>query len=77
MKSVLKPESLYITDNGACYCGDHCGMTAQATGRDISGQEVMEVTPEMVRSDPGFAAVAVCEVPRCERKASLLHRVSS
>ena len=45
---ILKPDALYLCDNGACYCGRHCGTTAQYTGRDISGQKVLRVTGAMM-----------------------------
>lgn len=44
-RPVLKDAELYICDNGACYCGEHCGCSARFTGRDISGQKVERVTP--------------------------------
>lgn len=57
------PAALYLCDNGACYCGAHLGMTAKATGRDISGQRVLRLTdadraehPEIVCE--GCAAIA-------------------
>lgn len=37
---VLQDDELYITDNGAVYCGKHCGVAARYTGKDISGQKV-------------------------------------
>lgn len=43
-KKVLKEDALYFTDNGRIVCGKHAGMTAQYTGRDISGQRVKRVT---------------------------------
>ncbi len=46
-RKVLKDSSLYICDNGACYCGFHAGYSAQFSGRDISGQEVLEITPDI------------------------------
>ena len=43
------PDGLYFTDNGAVYCGAHLGATAQATGRDISGQKIKRVSLYDVR----------------------------
>jgi len=37
---MLNPTALYLGDNGRCFCGKHAGATAQATGRDLSGQKV-------------------------------------
>lgn len=38
---------LFLCDNGACYCSNHLGSTAKATGYDISGQAIMAVTASM------------------------------
>lgn len=43
-KPLLEDDALYITDNGACYCGKHTGAAARYTGHDISGQKVDRVT---------------------------------
>jgi hypothetical protein len=40
----LNGAALYLGDNGRCFCGTHAGVTAQATGRDLSGQRVHKVT---------------------------------
>lgn len=71
-RKVLKPETLYLGDNGRCYCGEHSGMTALYTGRDISGQPVEEVTPELAREAQAMGLTLKCEQPRCGRTASLL-----
>lgn len=42
--SILTSSALYFTDNGAVYHGRCCGVSAQMTGRDISGQEVQRVS---------------------------------
>ena len=46
---LLEDTTLYLCDNGACYCGAHCGMSARYTGRDISGQDVDSITPDEAR----------------------------
>lgn len=58
---VLKPDALYLGDNGRCFCGKlHCaGMTAYFTGRDLSGQRVERITPAILRVE-GLARI------RCE-----------
>jgi len=61
-------DSVYLTDNGAAYCGAHLGMTAQITGRDISGQPIYKIKPEDVK-DIGFPIA--CET--CGKKPSALH----
>jgi hypothetical protein len=70
MKKVLKPHALYLGDNGRCYCGEHSGTTALYTGRDISGQRVLEVTPEVAAESVAMGCAIECE--RCGRVASLL-----
>jgi hypothetical protein len=65
-------QSIYLGDNGRCYCGEHLGYTAKATGRDLSGQAVYRVTPEDAREAQAMGATLTCEQPRCGRTASLL-----
>jgi len=43
MKNVLKP-GLYEGDNGRMLCHECSGMTAKATGRDLSGRRVVRMT---------------------------------
>jgi hypothetical protein len=43
-RNILRPLTLYITDNGRIVCDQHAGASAKATGRDISGQRVDAVT---------------------------------
>ena len=64
----IKPGDVFITDNGRTLCGEHLGMEASATLRDISGQAIHRVTPGDVRSHGPIA----CET--CGRCASSLHR---
>jgi hypothetical protein len=35
-------------DGGSIFCGAHAGATARYSGRDLSGQPVMEITPAML-----------------------------
>jgi hypothetical protein len=42
--TATNPASLYILEGGATYCGEHLPHTAKATGRDINGQPVAEIT---------------------------------
>ncbi len=76
------PETLYLCDNGACYCGAHLGASASMTGRDISGQRVSRVTAkdaadhemlyrQMGRVD-GDVPPLTCERPRCGRYATVI-----
>jgi len=68
----IRPETIYLTDNGRAVCGDHLGMTAKATGRDISGQPILPMTPDDVRESVNeYGWHPSCE--DCGRKASLLH----
>jgi len=66
MKTTLftpKPTVLYIGDNGRIHCGEHLGHTARTTGRDLSGETIIELTStlcgEFVRGTGG-------KIPRCE-----------
>lgn len=63
-----KHDAIYLGDNGRAYCGEHLGMTAQTTGRDLSGQPIYEIRPEDVSADPTLADLIVCEQPRCGRR---------
>lgn len=71
----VNASTLYICDNGHCYCGDHLGTTARFTGRDISGQEIMPITPDALREAEAMGWTPTCEEPRCGRTPSLLHTV--
>ena len=62
----IHPGTIYLTDNGAAYCGEHLGMTAKATGRDLSGQPIYPVSPAEAREYPSIR----CE--RCGKAPSLL-----
>jgi hypothetical protein len=53
------PDTLFLVDNGGCLCGKHLGTTARFTGRDISGQRILKLTPALLASEPGFT-------PTCE-----------
>lgn len=66
-KKVLHDERLYVCDNGAIYCGAHCGMTAQYTGRDRSGRKVQEYTVKRMTVDLGHGYDFGCE--SCGRRA--------
>lgn len=47
-RTKLQPTSLYLGDNGRCFCGAHAGVTAATTGRDLSGQRVTHLTRDRV-----------------------------
>jgi len=59
---VLDPNALYWGDNGRCFCGECAGASAKYTGRDLSGQPVERITPEMAQS----FALELSFVPKCE-----------
>lgn len=59
---ILDKDTLYSCDNGAVYCGEHCGASARYSGRDISGQEVMVLT----KQDVANARAAYGVTLRCE-----------
>lgn len=68
----IKADGIYITDNGAVYCGKHLGATAQLTGRDISGQTILPITPAIAQSEfKNYRFEFACE--NCGVKASLIH----
>lgn len=64
---MVRMDAVYLTDNGAVYCGRHLGHTAQTTGRDISGQPIMEVTPEIAKAATADGFPIQCE--KCGRMA--------
>ena len=41
-------------------------------GRDLSGQPIMAITPEIAKEAQQMGAPLECEQPRCGRKPSLL-----
>lgn len=43
-KFAADNDAIYLTDNGAAYCGEHLGYSAKTTGRDISGQRIARVS---------------------------------
>lgn len=69
------PAALYFTDNGAVLCGDHLGMTAKYSGRDISGQKIEKVTPEDAAEAKTHGWAIECE--RCGKRAPALHSAPS
>ena len=70
-KVWAKDDTLYLGDNGACYCGKHLGSSARLTGRDLSGQKVMEVTPDVVSEADAMGYEVTCE--QCGKKPSRLY----
>ena len=70
----VNDSTIYLTDNGAAYCGAHLGQTARTTGRDISGQPIEPVTPELAKEALAMGWEVACE--SCGKKASLLVAVS-
>lgn len=62
-----EPSALYFTDNGRILCGDHLGMTARFTGRDISGQRIAAVKPRDVAELARLNVECNCE--RCGKVA--------
>ena len=58
------PTTIYFGDNGRALCGDHLGLQARQTGRDLSGQRVLAVYREDILSDPNMAPYV--DNVRCE-----------
>ena len=53
----LKENTIYLGDNGMSICHKCAGQSALYSGRDISGQPVMEIPPAL-----GIAnGITVCE----------------
>jgi hypothetical protein len=67
----ISDATIYMTDNGATYCGAHLGTTARMTGRDISGQPIMAVTPDVLSEAEAMGYVPKCET--CGKAPSRLH----
>lgn len=64
----ISADIVYLGDNGRAYCGQHLGVTAKTTGRDLSGQRLLACTPDIV-AEAGYEIA--CE--QCGKKASHLH----
>ncbi len=58
------PDAIYLTDNGAAYCGAHLGVTAQRTGRDVSGQRILRLGAEDAAWWQKHNAAG--QLPKCE-----------
>lgn len=72
------PNAIYFTDNGATLCGEHLGMTAKMTGRDISGQTIERVTPEDVQNwNLDYADLGPIKCESCGKVASALHTAAA
>lgn len=69
----VNDQTVYLTDNGAAYCGAHLGYTAKMTGRDLSGQPIMAVTPEIAAEAEADGWTVACE--QCGKVASRIHVV--
>lgn len=59
LRAKLDNDTIYLGDNGRALCGRHLGMSARFTGRDLSGQKIMAITPEL-------AALPECADIACE-----------
>lgn len=57
---TIRDDVIYLGDNGRAYCGAHLGMTAKATGRDLSGQEIFPITQTVMDQEPSSKHIA-CE----------------
>lgn len=67
----ISNDMIYLTDNGRAVCGSHLGASARYTGRDLSGQEILPVTPDVAQQAlDEFGYIPECE--DCGKKASLL-----
>ena len=69
MNPVLKPETIYLADNGRAICLRCAGASALYTGRDISGQPVLPLTGDTARE----AATVLGPVISCEAGCTTIH----
>lgn len=70
----ITDSTIYLTDNGAALCGEHLGSSARTTGRDLSGQPIEPITPELAaESQRAYGYFPRCE--QCGRTATLLAAV--
>lgn len=58
----ISETAVYLTDNGRMLCGKHLGYTARTTGHDISGLDIIELTPALVRAGRADGL----RIPKCE-----------
>lgn len=63
-----RADTIYLTDNGAAYCGQHLGTSARMTGRDISGQPIMPVTRVALEEARRMGWTPACE--QCGKQAA-------
>lgn len=66
-------DAIYLTDNGAAYCGSHLGASARFTGRDISGQPIHKITIDDVREADAMGFTIACET--CGKHPSAVIRI--
>jgi hypothetical protein len=69
----IQSDTIYLGDNGRALCGAHLGASARYTGRDLSGQEIMAVTPDVAAEAEAEGWTVKCE--QCGKSASRLHHV--
>ena len=70
------PIALYLGDNGQCLCGDHLGATATFSGRDLSGQPLVEVTRADCLAEGMDPESFRCERRTCGRGIPMVRAVS-
>ena len=67
----ISDDMIYLTDNGRAVCGEHLGSCARHTGRDLSGQAILPITPDVAKqARDEFGYIPECE--DCGKQASLL-----
>ena len=76
-KPVLKPDALYLGDNGRCFCGRHAGCSALYSGRDLSGQKVLRITPAMCARMGEDPTLIRCETCACDARRAIAGEVQS
>ena len=70
LRFTADPTTLYLGDNGRCYCGAHLGASGRTTGHDLSGLPLLALDAATVRGAGYDPTTIVCEQPGCGRKVA-------
>ncbi len=74
---MLKPNALYLGDNGRCFCGSEkcAGMTAFYSGKDLSGRRLYRLSER--DNAEGHAMSAEFRGFKCETCGKTLEAVAA
>lgn len=67
MTPTLHDTAVYLGDNGRTFCGEHAGVSARYSGRDLSGHPVIRLYRWSIEADDGDPEMFKCEHPGCDR----------